>query len=77
MTDSMVYTLGLILCLIGLVELARGRKLTFIFGLLGIAGAVFIGMFIKNHNWYELKVSFTILIACGFCLKSCYHNVRE
>ena len=74
MTDSMVYTLGLIICLIGLIELVLEREVKFILAILGIAGAIFIGMFIKNHNWYELKISFTLVIACWFYWKAFYHQ---
>ena len=74
MSDSIVYTIALILCLVGLVELVLERELKFVFGILGIAGAIFIGLFIKNHNWYELSISLSLIIPCVYCLKIYYYH---
>ncbi|AQS59177.1 hypothetical protein B0537_08845 [Desulforamulus ferrireducens] len=74
MSDMMAYTIALTICLIGLVELVLERELKFVFGLLGIAGAILIGLFIKNHHWYELSISLFLLLPCGYYLKTYYYS---
>lgn len=74
MSDSIYYSAALIICLVALIELVLERELKFVFAILGIAGAIFIGLFIKNHNWYELSISLTLLLPCGYYLKTYYYH---
>lgn len=62
MTDSLVNTLSLILSIIALFELIRNNVINCL-ALLGISGAVFIGMALKNHDGKSLNVLLCLFVA--------------
>lgn len=75
MDETTVYILALILCIIGLIELAIGKQLKHILALLGAIGAALTGVSIKHHDWSNSLVFLSLVLIAGWFFIS--HDNRK